>query len=113
MSGSPPKKELVPLKMASHKRILNTTNGFHYKRGAVERALEACSVEWVEHGVSVRTLDLNESRIARIEQANRREPLPFAEIPGIKFVPPVNGVQATGREGKLLWEAHDWAMQAA
>jgi hypothetical protein len=99
--------------MASQKRILNTTNGFHYKRGAVERAIEACSVAWVEYGISVRSLTVAESIAARNDQASRREPLPFAEIPGIKFVPPVSGVQATGREGMLLWQAHDFVMQAA
>lgn len=99
--------------MASAKRILNTTNGFQYKRGAVERAIEACSVAWVEYGVSVRSLTFAESIAARNDQARRREPLPFAELPGIKYEPPVTGIQATGREGKLLWEAHDFVMQAA
>lgn len=99
--------------MASPKRVLNTTNGFQYKRGAVERAIEACSVEWVEYGVSVRSLTVAESIEARNDQARRREPLPFAELPGIKYEPSVNGIQATRREGKLLWEAHDFVMQAA
>lgn len=68
---------------------------------------------WVEYGVSVRSLTLPESIAARNDQASRREPLPFAEIPGIKFVPPVSGIAATGREGRLLWEAYDFVMQAA
>jgi hypothetical protein len=99
--------------MASPKRVLNVTNGFQYKRGAVERAIEACSVAWVEYGVSVRSLAVAESIEARNDQARRREPLPFAELPGVKYEPCIAGKEATGREGKLLWEAHDFVMQAA
>jgi hypothetical protein len=98
--------------MASHARILNITNDFRFKRTHAERAIDACSAVWVEYGVSIRNLTLAESIAARNDQARRREPLPFAEIHGLKYEPCVNGISATGREGKLLWEAHDFAMNA-
>jgi|ERR1700733_1042796 len=99
--------------MTKNHRVLNITRGFSLKRGAVERAIENCSVTWVEYGVSIRDLTLAESIAARNDQARRREPLPFAELPGVKYEPCITGKEATGREGKLLWEAHDFVMQAA
>jgi hypothetical protein len=99
--------------MASNARILNVTNGFRFKRTHAERAIDACSAVWVEYGVSIRNLTLAESIAARNDQARRREPLPLAEIHGLKFDPPISGIVATGREGKLLWEAHDFVMSMA
>jgi hypothetical protein len=96
--------------MASHARILNITNGYRFKRTHAERAIDVCSAVWVEYGVSIRNLTLAESIAARNDQASRREPLPFAEIPGIKYEPCTSGISATGREGRLLWEAHDWVI---
>lgn len=75
-----------------------------------------CAAIWVEEGVSIRTMTLAESIEARRIQANRDEwlqgPLEFAEIPGFRFDPPASGVAATRREGKLVWDAHQFFMSA-
>lgn len=75
--------------------------------------MENCAAMWLEEGVSIRNLTLAESIKARNEQARLREPLPYAEIHGLKFDPPVSGVAATRAEGKLMWEARQFAMKAA
>lgn len=86
-------------------RIVNLTNGCRFKRGYVERALDACAVEWVEIGVSIRNLTPQESIIARNTRARLLEPMPYAELPGVRFDPPASGIGATKIEGRLLWEA--------
>lgn len=98
--------------MPSHVRIINLTNGFRYKRGQVERAIENCSAEWVEQGVSIRNLNPIESTAARNARAKILEPMPYAEIPGVRFDPPVSGISATRREGALMWQAHDFLVNA-
>ena len=69
------------------------------------RAIEQCSACWVEYGVSVRDLSLKESIAARNEQARLAEPLPFAEIPGIKFDPPASGLEMAQQSKLLAYEA--------
>jgi hypothetical protein len=99
--------------MASSKRVHNVTRGFDLKFRRAERAIEECSAAWVEYGVSIRDLTLAESIAARNVQARLREPLPYAEIHGLRFDPPVSGISATRRERKLTWEAHKFAAEAA
>ena len=89
-------------------RIVNLTNGCRFKRGYVERALDACAVEWVEMGVSIRNLTPQESIIARNTRARLLEPMPYAELPGIRFDPPSHGIPATRRENILVWEAQNF-----
>lgn len=48
-----------------------------------------CACEWVEFGVSVRDLTLAESIKMRNEQSADREPLAYAEIPGLVFNGPI------------------------
>ena len=99
--------------MTKNFRVFNVTRGYSMKRGAAEKAIRECAATWVEEGVSIRNLTLAESIKARNEQARLREPLPYAEIHGLRFDPPASGVSATRGEGKLLWEAHQFAMKAA
>jgi hypothetical protein len=94
--------------MASHAKILNLTNGFSYRRTRAERAIRECSAEWVVRGVSIRSLTIAESIAARNKESRLREPLPLAEICGLVFSPPVSGIHATRREGRLMWAAHDF-----
>lgn len=75
--------------------------------------MENCAAIWLEEGVSIRSMTIAESIKARNEQARMREPLPYAEIHGLRFDPPVSGVVATRGEGRLMWEAHQFAMKAA
>lgn len=75
--------------MDKDSRILNLTRGFRLKRSQAYRAIENGACVWVEVGVSLRDLNLQESIAARNEQARLREPLPWAEITGITFNGPL------------------------
>lgn len=75
--------------------------------------MDNCAAIWVEEGVSIRNMTVAESINARNGQARLREPLAYAEIHGLRFDPPASGVAATRAEGKLTWEAHQFAMKAA
>lgn len=99
--------------MASHTRVLNVTRGYHIKYKHALRGLEQCAVTWVEEGVSVRDLTLAESIAARNEQAKLREPLCYAELPGVMFRPPVGQEKADSVSQALVWEAHRWVREAA
>jgi hypothetical protein len=98
--------------MTKNKRIFNVSRGYSLKRGAAERAIHECSAVWVEEGVSIRNLTLAESIAARNDQARHAEPLPFAEIPGLRFEPTPSGTAATRRERLLTWQAHEFVMNA-
>lgn len=99
--------------MTNNFRVLNVTRGYSLKRKQALKAIENCAAAWVEVGVSIRDLTLAESIAARNEQARLREPLAYAEIHGLRFDPPTTGIAATRREGKLLWEAQNFALKAA
>lgn len=75
--------------MAQDPRVLNITRGFRLKRSQAYRGIENCAWTWVEVGVSVRDLTLEESMKTRNEQAKLREPLVYAEIPGLIFEGPL------------------------
>ena len=51
---------------------------------------EQCAYAWVVKYVSIRRLSLAETVKARAEQARLQEPLPMAEIPGLRYVPALN-----------------------
>jgi len=76
--------------MASHRRIINITRGLQWKFRRAEKSVFECACAWVEYGVSVRDLTLAESIAARNEQAATREPLAYAEIPGLVFTLPTD-----------------------
>lgn len=99
--------------MASSPRILNISNGHRLKRGKVARLFEQCLCAWVEEAISIRNLSPAEIVTARGEQARLREPLAYAEVHGLRFEPPASGIAATRQEGKLIWQAHDFALGAA
>lgn len=107
-----PSANKLGLIMTKNKRIFNISRGYSLKRGAAERAISECSAAWVEEGVSIRNLTLAESIAARNEQARVAEPLPFAEIPGLRFEPTSSGAAATRRERLLTWQAHEFVMNA-
>lgn len=71
--------------MSKDPRILNITRGFRLKWKQAERAIENCACVWVEPGVSVRNLSLAESIEARHLRAKQQEPLPIAELPGLRY----------------------------
>lgn len=89
--------------MAQDLRVLNITRGFRLKHSQAYRGIENCAFKWVEVGVSVRDLTLEEAMQARKEQAKMREPLPWAEIPGLSF----NGPLPVRND--LIRAAHEFA----
>ncbi|MFC5861075.1 hypothetical protein ACFPT7_02085 [Acidicapsa dinghuensis] len=62
------------------------------KFSQVEKRVADCLLAWVVKGVSFRKLTPAEAVRARNEAARLREPLPFAELPGLLYRP------AAGRE---------------
>ncbi len=69
----------------SDSRIINLTNNRRLKRNQALRGIENCAWCWVEEGKTVRNLTLKESLQMRAEQAAVREPLAYAELPGLTF----------------------------
>jgi hypothetical protein len=100
-------------RMASHTRILNLTRGWYLKHKQALRAVENCAAAWVEFGVSIRDLSLPESIAKRSEQATMREPLEWAECPGLIYRADERN-QAQTRQGyELVRAANQFAeMQA-
>jgi hypothetical protein len=85
--------------------VFNVTRGYSFGVKQAWKAVENCACAWVEPGVSIRDLTLREAIAARAEQAKNREPLPYAEVPGLRFqVPPkMNGAEWQSR--LLAYEA--------
>lgn len=103
--------------MASHKSVVHVQRGFRMSKNYAEQVMrDHCTITWVSKDELTVRDTTDEERIAmRAEQErknNLREPLEFAEIPGFRFDPPISGVGATRREGKLVWEAHEFFMSA-
>lgn len=86
-------------------KVLNVTKNYYVKYTQALRGIEECSFEWVEPGKTVRSLTLAESVAKRNEQAANREPLPYAEIPGVKFTLP--------QDANLIRQAHEFAASQA
>ena len=91
--------------MPNDTRVLNTTRGFRLRLNQARKAVENCACAWVEYGVSVRDLTLAESIAARIQNAKDREPLPFAEIHGLRFEAPERSTAASTQSRLLAYEA--------
>lgn len=97
--------------------VLHIQRGFKMSVTYAEQVMrDHCTITWDIPGQTIRDTteaERFELRAAQAQEVKSSGPLAHAELPGIKYEPSVNGMQATRREGKLLWEAHDWAMQAA
>jgi hypothetical protein len=75
-----------------------------------------CTIAWVTKGETIRDTTDEERFALRAEQVRKdklREPLVYAEIPGLRYDPSASGIAATRREASLIWAAHDFASQAA
>lgn len=79
--------------MSNNTRVFNVSRRFFMKHSQAAKAVDLCACAWVEFGVSLRDLTLAEAIVARNRRAQLREPLPFAELPGLLYRP------ALGREG--------------
>lgn len=87
--------------MPKDPRVLNITRSFRLRFNQARKAVENCACAWVEYGVTVRDLTLSESITARVQQAKDREPLPYAEVHGLRFDPPI-GMDGAHRQSRLL-----------
>lgn len=92
--------------------VLNTTRGFYLRLNQARKAVENCACAWVEHGVTVRDLTLAESISARAVQEKYREPLPYAEIHGLRFDPQERSTGAHRESRLLAYEASLFAETA-
>lgn len=95
--------------MSGNSRVQNVSRGYSMKFRQALKAIEACACAWVEYGVSVRDLSLSESIAARNEQSQLREPLPLAEIHGLKYEPAAKDRAVYRAELALAWEAGRFA----
>ena len=86
-------------------RVLNISKNITVRRSQAKRWIEQCACAWVEEGVSIRDLTLSERVAARSQQAAVREPLPHAELPGIKYQPSATAVEAHRAGFQLLQQA--------
>jgi hypothetical protein len=95
--------------MASNQRIFNESRRWFIKRSQAIGRVEHCVSAWVEFGVSIRDLSLAESNAKRSEQM--REPLEWAEMPGLIYRPSERGQVATRQGYALIREANDFCLQ--
>ena len=70
-------------------RIFNTTRKFHMSLTRALRGMENGAWTWEVEGETVRNLTPLESWSFNKEQATMREPLPYSEIPGLKYQGPI------------------------
>lgn len=91
--------------MPKDSRVFNVTRGFHLRFNQARKAVENCACTWVEYGLSIRDLTLSESISARDQQAKNREPMPYAEVFGLKFDPPIGTAGAEWQSRLLAYEA--------
>jgi hypothetical protein len=95
----------------TNSRVFNVTRRFSLKHKQALRAVEECACAWVEYGVSIRDLTLAESIAARHRQAQLREPLAVAELPTLRFEPPVTAVMGIVQRNRLMWAASRFAQE--
>jgi hypothetical protein len=95
--------------MASHARVLNTTNGCRLKRSQALNRIDQCISAWVEQGFTIRDLTLAERVQARTIQARLCEPLPNMELPGLVFEPSQANLASTRRGYDIIRQAHAFA----
>lgn len=72
------------------------------------RAIENCACVWVTVGETIRDLSLAESIMQRNLQAHNREPLPLAEIHGLKFKQPANAGENAQPNYQLIAQANEF-----
>lgn len=85
--------------------VLNISRGYRLRLNQARKSVENCASAWVEYGQSIRDLTLSESISARAQQAKNREPMPYAEVFGLKFDPPIGTAGAEWQSRLLAYEA--------
>lgn len=89
--------------------VFNVSRDYYVRLKQAKRAIEECACAWVEYGVSVRDLTLAESIQARNRQAKLREPLEYAELPGLRFKVPAGSGLTAAESRVLVRAAHQFA----
>ncbi len=97
----------------TNNRVTHTGRGYTMKYKSALKGIFNCALAWVDEGISVRDLTLAEAIQSRNEQARLREPLEYAELPGIVFRPPIGQEKANQESAVLVYEAHQFARDAA
>jgi hypothetical protein len=95
--------------MQKNTRVFNQSRRTWMKHRQAAEAVDNCACAWVEFGVSVRDLNLSESIAARNKRAEMREPLPFAELPGVVFSLGDARAGAVNAERDLMLQANRFA----
>jgi hypothetical protein len=94
--------------MSNNQRILNVSRGFTLKHKQAVRAIANCACAWVEYGISIRDLTIAEAIMARNDQARSAEPLPLAELPGLRMI----DLPGYSEEIELSRQANKFAFEA-
>lgn len=87
------------------------------KHSQAVKAVEQCACEWVEYGISVRSLTIMEQREklanrTRLHEVARPENLPYAELPWLIYRPAEASAAADRKERALAIEADEFFRQA-
>ncbi len=92
--------------------VWHSTRGCYLSRAQAQRAVEVCAALWVEFGVSIRSATLAEAIVLRNAQAAEREPLAYAELPGVHFEAPLRCLEGHLHELQIAREANKFACAA-
>ena len=90
-------------------RVLNISTGLHHKLSQAENWIADGSHAWVERFKKIRALSLQERVTKRSELAKLHSPMPFAEIPGLRYEP--SNLAQTRQSWPLIAEANRLAAQ--
>lgn len=93
--------------MTNNFRVFNLTLQVWIKHRQAQKAVDNCAAAWVDPR-TIRQLTLAEAIAARNAQAKLREPMPFAEIPGLN----VAGISNIHEELALAAQANRFFEQA-
>jgi hypothetical protein len=86
--------------VANNTRVFNITRGHWMKLKQAERAIDNCSHAWVEKGLTVRDLTLNECIHARSERDKERTILKILRNGNLADGSSVHGLQGGLCNGK-------------
>src|SRR4051812_6513707 len=96
-----------------NRRLFNTTRQYWVNRKEALKGFDRCAYCWDENKPDcIRDMTIAEQLLARNAQAKLREPLEYAELPGIVFRPPVGQEKANNASGILVWEAHKFLRES-
>lgn len=92
----------------NNSRVFHVSGRFSLKHSQVVKGVDNCALAWVVFGESFRNLTPDEAIKARNQQAKEREPLPFAELPGLVFRAPAGKESALYAERAMAIQANQF-----